>query len=78
MEGRKINPFNALNKVSYSTIIFGGAVLILAAVITRIYEPFLRIELALISLIFLNLFFYSLNRDKISELEKEEERKDEV
>jgi len=72
-EGIKINPFEALEKMSAATIIFASVVLILAALITRMQCLLIQIELSMVALIFLNLFFYSLTMDKISELEEEKD-----
>jgi len=69
-EGIKINPFEALEKMSAATVIFAGIVLILAALIARKNYLLIQIELSMVALIFLNLFFYSLTMDKISELEE--------
>lgn len=69
-EGIKINPFESLKKMSKATVIFASIVLILAALITRVHDIILQMELSIIALVFLNLFFYSLVMDKISELEK--------
>ena len=75
-EGIKINPFEALEKMSAATVIFASVVLILAALIARINYLLIQIELSMVALIFLNLFFYSLTMDKISELEEEKDEKE--
>ena len=56
--------------MSAATVIFASVVLILAALITRMQCLLIQIELSMVALIFLNLFFYSLIMDKISELEE--------
>jgi len=56
--------------MSTATVIFAGIVLILAALITRVHDYIFRLELGMIALVFLNLFFYSLTMDKILELEE--------
>lgn len=71
-EGIKINPFKALNKMSTATVVFGSIVLFLAALMTEIHCLLIQIELGMTALVFLNLFFYSLIMDKISEIEKRE------
>jgi len=67
MEGIGMNPFEAMEKISLTTVFFGAIVLTLAALMTKVIEPIHRIELGVIALVFLNLFFYSLIMDKISE-----------
>jgi len=61
-----------MEKISTTTLVFASIVLILAALITRIQCLLIQIELSLVALVFLNLFFYSLIMDKIAEIEREE------
>jgi len=66
-------------KLSLEASIFGVMVLIIAALLTMVHDFFIRIELSLAALVFLNLFFYSLLQDKLRELERKmEEMKEDV
>lgn len=65
-----MDPFKTINKLSISSILFGVITLILGWLATAAGNPFIRLQLGEASLVFLNLFFYSLLSDRISGIEK--------
>lgn len=65
-----MNPFEAVKKISISTIIFGILTLLIGWSVTQIYDVILRLEIGVIALVFLVLFFYSLVMDRISQMEE--------
>lgn len=65
-----MNPFEAVKKISISTIIFGILTLLIGWSVTQIYDVILRLEIGVTALVFLVLFFYSLVMDRISQMEE--------
>ena len=65
-----MDPFETVKKVSISTIIFGVLTLLIGWSVTQIYDVILRLEIGVIALVFLVLFFYSLVLDRISQMEE--------
>lgn len=65
-----MDPFEAVKKISISTIIFGILTLLIGWSVTQIYDVILRLEIGVIALVFLVLFFYSLVMDRISQMEE--------
>jgi hypothetical protein len=65
-----MDPFKTASKLSIATIIFGVLALLLGWSITEAAEPVAQFQLSVIALVFLNLFFYALSRDKVAELEE--------
>jgi len=66
-----MDPFKTASKFNIATVIFGTLTLIFGWLITEITEPVAQLQLSVIALVFLNLFFYSLNSEKTAELEAE-------
>ena len=65
-----MDPFEKMNKISISSIIFGVIVLLLAWIITEVSNPIIQLQIGEFALVFLSMFFFSLNNDKIEEMEK--------
>lgn len=65
-----MDPFEGVKKISISTIIFGILTLLIGWSVTQIYDVILRLEIGVIALVFLVLFFYSLVMDRISQMEE--------
>ena len=65
-----MNPFESVKKISISTIIFGVLTLLIGWSVTQIHDVILRLEIGVIALVFLVLFFYSLVMDRISQMEE--------
>jgi len=65
-----MNPFEAVKKISISTIMFGILTRLIGWSVTQIYDVILRLEISFIALFFLVLFFYSLLLDRISQIEE--------
>jgi hypothetical protein len=62
--------FERTSKLGVSTMIFGTLALIFGWLITGSQDPIVQLKLGEIALIFLNLFFYALTKDKAEELEE--------
>jgi hypothetical protein len=60
--------FRELNKISISTAVFAVMTLLVGYLATTMDDMFSKIELQLIAVVFLILFFYSLLKDKITEV----------
>lgn len=67
---RKMDPFEGVKKISISTIIFGILTLLIGWSVTQVSDYILRLEIGVIALVFLVLFFYSLVMDRISQMEE--------
>jgi len=65
-----MDPFEAVKKISISTIIFGVLTLLIGWSVTQVSDYILRLEIGVIALVFLALFFYSLVMDRISQMEE--------
>jgi len=66
-----MDPFKTTSKLSIPTLIFGVLTLLLGSSITEVADQVAQLQLSVIALIFLNLFFYSLSSEKTTELEAE-------
>ena len=65
-----MDPFEGVKKISISTIIFGILTLLIGWSVTQIHDPILRLEIGVIALVFLVLFFYALVMDRVAEVEE--------
>lgn len=65
-----MDPFEGVKKISISTIIFGVLTLLIGWSVTQVSDYILRLEIGVIALVFLVLFFYSLVMDRISQMEE--------
>jgi len=65
-----MDPFKTTSKLNIETIIFGVLTLLLGWSVTESAEPVAQLQLSVIALVFLNLFFYSLTSEKATELEQ--------
>lgn len=62
--------FKRANKMNISSIIFSVLTLVLGWMITEIANPVLQLQIGETALVFLTMFFFSMNSEKINELEK--------
>lgn len=62
--------FKELNKISLSTAILAVLTILISYLATLMGDSIKSVQLGQIAIILLVLFFYSLLKDKISELEK--------
>lgn len=58
-----------VSRMSIPSIIFGFMTVLLAGFITEVSDPVVQLQIGEAALLFLNLFFYSLNSERISTLE---------
>ena len=58
-----------VSRMSIPSIIFGFMTMLLAGFITEVSDPVVQLQIGETALLFLNLFFYSLNSERISTLE---------
>ena len=58
-----------VSRMSIPSIVFGFMTMLLAGFITEVSDPVVQLQIGEIALLFLNLFFYSLNSERISTLE---------
>jgi uncharacterized protein YacL len=58
------------SRINVPTMIFGTLTLIFGWLVTGTQNPIAQLQLGVIALVFLNLFFYSLAAEKTAELEK--------
>jgi len=61
--------FEKTSKVGIPTILFGTLTIIFGWLVTETPNTILQLQLGVIALVFLNLFFYSLAAEKARELE---------
>jgi len=65
-----MDPFKEVMKISAITILFGLLALTIGWLSVIILDPILMLEMREIAIVLLVLFFYSLNMDKIEEIEE--------
>ncbi|MCU0849731.1 MAG: hypothetical protein MUC80_00460 [Candidatus Thermoplasmatota archaeon] len=62
--------FERTSKIGIPTILFGTLTIIFGWLVTETPNSIAQLQLGVIALVFLNLFFYSLSAEKARELEE--------
>lgn len=61
--------FKEVNKISVLTAVLSVLTIVTGFIATQMEDPITRVEVMIMAVVFLVLFFHSLSRDKISQLE---------
>jgi len=70
--------FEKTSRINVPTMVFGTLTIIFGWLITETPSQIVQLQLAVIALVFLNLFFYSLSAEKVRELEAMKKISEEV